>query len=152
MNCPFCASADLRVIDSRHIEDINATRRRRECMGCKVRFSTLETVSLHVQKRSGVVEPFLRQKIMDGVMKACRGRPVTNDDLARLAQKVEESIRSNGVSVVKSHDVGLAILPFLRNLDPIAYLRFASVYRAFTRIEDFEDAIYDLKKDIDKQG
>ena len=92
-------------------------------------------------KRSGVTEPFDRQKIVNGVRKACQGRPVSEDDLAMLAQEVEESIRASGSAEVEAHDVGLAILPPLRRLDVVAYLRFASVYQAFEDLEDFERAI-----------
>ena len=90
---------------------------------------------------AGVSEPFDRQKIVNGVRKACQGRPVSEDDLAMLAQEVEESIRASGSAEVEAHDVGLAILPPLRRLDVVAYLRFASVYQAFEDLEDFERAI-----------
>lgn len=96
-------------------------------------------------KRSGVVEPFSRNKVVAGVRRACQGRPVTDDQLAVLAQQVEEQLRSTGVSNVSSEEVGKAILPFLCELDEIAYLRFASVYRAFNSLEDFEHAIATLR-------
>lgn len=147
MHCPFCRHPDSRVIDSRTTDDGNAIRRRRECPNCHRRFSTLETASLTVMKRSGVVEPFSRDKIVLGVRKACQGRPVTDADLAQLAQKVEETIRSSGASQVDANEVGLAILPFLRELDDVAYLRFASVYQGFTSLGDFEAAIERLKHD-----
>jgi transcriptional repressor NrdR len=141
MNCPFCRHTDSRVIDSRTADDGTAMRRRRQCPECNRRFTTIETASLSVVKRSGATEPFSRNKILLGVRKACQGRPVTEDDLARLAQRVEEAIRAQGSAEIDAHEVGLAILGPLRELDEIAYLRFASVYQAFDSLEDFESAI-----------
>lgn len=141
MHCPFCRHNDSKVVDSRTSDDGTSIRRRRRCTECGRRFSTLETTSISVIKRSGVTEPFDRQKIVNGVRKACQGRPVSEDDLAMLAQEVEESIRASGSAEVEAHDVGLAILPPLRRLDVVAYLRFASVYQAFEDLEDFERAI-----------
>ncbi len=100
---------------------------------------------LAVVKRSGVTEQFSREKVVRGVRRACQGRPVNDDDLQQLAHRVEESIRSAGLAEIPSHEVGLAILGPLRELDGVAYLRFASVYRAFTSIEDFEKEIADLR-------
>jgi transcriptional repressor NrdR len=100
-----------------------------------------------VIKRNGVVEPFSREKIVSGVRKACQGRPVTDADLATLAQRVEESIRATGAAQVDANDIGLSILPPLRELDEVAYLRFASVYQAFESLEDFESAITLLRVD-----
>ena len=141
MHCPFCHNPDSRVVDTRIADDGASIRRRRECTHCKKRFTTLETSSFQVVKRSGVVESFSRNKVVSGVKKACQGRPVSDDQLAILAQQVEEQLRSTGVSNVSTNEVGKAILPFLRDLDVIAYLRFASVYRAFDTLEDFEEAI-----------
>ncbi|MBP2435976.1 transcriptional regulator NrdR family protein [Microbacterium amylolyticum] len=98
-------------------------------------------------KRSGAVEPFAREKVMSGVRKACQGRPVTDDDLAILAQRVEEELRQTGQSTFETNDIGLAILGPLRDLDEVAYLRFASVYRAFESLDDFEAAIAELRAD-----
>ncbi len=141
MFCPFCRYPDSRVVDSRTSDDGLAIRRRRQCPQCGRRFSTTETASLSVIKRSGIVEPFSREKIVSGVRKACQGRPVSDADLALLAQKVEESIRATGVSQVDANDIGLSILPPLRELDEVAYLRFASVYQGFDSLDDFEAAI-----------
>ncbi|MCP2032768.1 transcriptional repressor NrdR [Okibacterium sp. HSC-33S16] len=141
MFCPFCRHPDSRVIDSRTSDDGLSIRRRRQCPECGRRFSTTETASLNVIKRSGVVEPFSRDKVVSGVRKACQGRPVTDSDLAVLAQKVEESIRQTGTSQIDANEIGLAILTPLRELDEVAYLRFASVYQAFDSLEDFEAAI-----------
>ncbi|WP_111719700.1 transcriptional regulator NrdR [Homoserinimonas sp. OAct 916] len=145
MHCPFCRHPDSRVIDSRTTDDGVAIRRRRQCPECGRRFSTIETASLNVVKRNGVTEPFSREKIISGVRKACQGRPVTDTDLAMLAQKVEENIRATGVSQIDANEIGLTILSPLRELDEVAYLRFASVYQAFDSLEDFESAISDLR-------
>lgn len=154
MRCPFCRNDDSRVIDSRAAEEGTAIRRRRECPGCGRRFSTTESASLTVVKRHGVREPFSRDKIIAGVRKACQGRPVTEADLARLAQAVEEHLRGSGASQLDSRDVGIAILAPLRELDEIAYLRFASVYQDFATLADFEAAIEQLRHDgvVSKYG
>ena len=141
MHCPFCRYPDSRVIDSRTSDDGASIRRRRECPQCNQRFSTTETASLMVIKRSGVIEPFSRDKIVNGVRKACQGRPVTEADLAVLAQKVEEAVRATGSAQIDAHDVGLAILEPLRQLDEVAYIRFASVYQGWETLEDFEQAV-----------
>ena len=146
MHCPFCHNPDSRVVDTRIADDGASIRRRRECTHCKKRFTTLETSSFQVVKRSGVVESFSRTKVVSGVKKACQGRPVSDDQLAILAQQVEEQLRSTGVSNVSTNEVGKAILPFLRDLDVIAYLRFASVYRQFDTLDDFEQAIQALRE------
>ena len=145
MHCPFCRHDGSRVVDSRTSEDGTSIRRRRECPKCGRRFTTIETASLSVHKRSGAVEPFSRDKVVTGVRRACQGRPVSDNDLALLAHKVEESIRATGQALVESHDVGLAILGPLRDLDEVAYLRFASVYSDFSSLEDFETAIAELR-------
>jgi transcriptional repressor NrdR len=139
--CPFCRNPDSRVVDSRIQDDGAAIRRRRQCPECGRRFTTLETTSLTVTKRSGAGEPFSRSKIINGVRKACQGRPVTDDDLALLAQEVEETIRAAGSAEIQAHEIGLAILGPLKKLDQVAYLRFASVYQDFESLEDFETAI-----------
>jgi len=145
MHCPFCRHNDSRVIDSRTTDDGTAIRRRRQCPECGRRFTTVESASLSIVKRSGVTEPFSRQKVLVGVRKACQGRPVTEDDLALLAQRVEETVRSQGSAEVEAHEVGLAVLEPLRELDEVAYLRFASVYRAFESAEDFAKEIDALR-------
>jgi transcriptional repressor NrdR len=145
MHCPFCRNPDSRVIDSRSTDDGAAIRRRRSCAECGRRFTTQETVLLMVAKRSGVTEPFSREKIIAGVRRACQGRPVTEDALAQLGQRVEEAIRATGNAEMPSHEVGLAILGPLRELDEVAYLRFASVYRGFESIDDFEKEIESLR-------
>ena len=145
MRCPFCRHADSRVVDSREVDEGQIIRRRRSCPECGRRFTTVEEPVLAVVKRSGVTEPFSREKVVRGVRRACQGRPVDEDALQQLAPRVEEAVRSTGCAEVPSHEVGLAILGPLRQLDEVAYLRFASVYRSFTSIEDFEKEIADLR-------
>ncbi len=145
MRCPYCRHGDTRVVDSRDTDEGAAIRRRRSCPSCARRFTTVETVLLQVVKRSGALEPFRRDKIVLGVRKACQGRPVDEDALALLAQEVEETIRASGLGEVPADEVGLAILGPLRRLDEVAYLRFASVYRSFESLTEFELEIAALR-------
>lgn len=145
MHCPFCQNPDTKVVDTRISDDGHSIRRRRECPECSKRFTTLETTMLLVVKRSGNVEQFDRNKVISGVRKACQGRPINEDDLKMLGQKVEEDLRSRGLAQVKSDEVGKAILKPLRDLDMVAYMRFASVYQNFENLEDFQRAIDELK-------
>jgi transcriptional repressor NrdR len=141
MHCPYCRGTDTRVLDSRVADDGQSIRRRRSCNDCERRFTTVESMQLTVVKRSGATEPFSREKAIAGVRKACKGRPVTEDQLALLGSQVEDTVRSAGWAEIPAHEVGMAILGPLRELDEVAYLRFASVYRAFTSAEDFETEI-----------
>ena len=149
MQGPFCRHHDTRVLDSRAADDGAAIRRRRQCLQCDRRFTTVEQVTMAVVKRSGTTEPFSREKVISGVRKACQGRPVSDSDLARLGQQVEEAIRATGSAEVPSHEVGMATLPPLRELDEVAYLRFASVYRSFDSLADFETEIALLRVEQD---
>lgn len=146
MHCPFCRHTDTRVLDSRVAEDGTSIRRRRQCPVCERRFTTLEQMQLVVVKRSGVVEPFSREKVVTGVAKACKGRPVSEADLARLGQRVEETLRASGQAEIPADEVGLAILGPLSELDSVAYLRFASVYKHYDTVEDFEAEIETLRR------
>src|SRR5690349_12820510 len=141
MHCPYCRHTDTKVLDSRVSEDGTAIRRRRRCESCEKRFTTVELMQLTVLKRSGATEPFNREKAIAGVRKASKGRPVSEDDLACLGQTVEDTLRTEGAAEIPAHEVGMAILGPLRALDPVAYLRFASVYKAFTSADDFEEEI-----------
>ncbi len=145
MRCPYCRHPDSRVVDSREHDEGQVIRRRRSCPECGRRFTTVEEAAVAVIKRSGVTEPFSRAKVINGVRRACQGRPVDEDALALLAQTVEETVRASGAAEIPSDEVGLAILGPLRELDEVAYLRFASVYQAFSSIDDFEKAIADLR-------
>jgi transcriptional repressor NrdR len=152
MHCPYCRHTDSKVLDSRVAEDGTSIRRRRQCPSCERRFTTVEQMQLVVVKRSGVVEPFNRDKVISGVRKACKGRPVSEDQLARLGQLVEDSIRASGQPEVPADEVGVAILGPLRELDQVAYLRFASVYRQFRSVEDFEAEIALLRVEQEPTG
>ena len=137
MHCPFCKNTDTKVLDSRVADEGGAIRRRRVCAECEKRFTTIEQMQLMVAKRSGATEPFVRDKAVAGVAKACKGRPVSADDLARLGQQVEDVLRDRGAAEIQAHDVGMAILEPLKQLDEVAYLRFASVYKSFESADDF---------------
>ena len=139
MHCPFCRHPDSRVVDSREVDEGAAIRRRRSCPECGRRFTTLETASLTVVKRSGASEPFSRVKVIDGVRKSFSGRPVDEDALARLGQQVGETVRASGAAEIGTREIGLAILEPLSELDEVAYIRFASVYKDFTEAKDFEE-------------
>ena len=152
MHCPFCRHTDSRVMDSRATDDGASIRRRRQCPECGKRFTTVETAALSVVKRSGATEPFSREKIVNGVRKACQGRPVSDDDLAVLAQRVEETLRASGSAELDAYEIGLAILGPLRELDEVAYLRFASVYRQFESADDFETEIALLRAEKEPEG
>ena len=141
MYCPFCHHEQSRVVDSRLVDGGVAIRRRRECTQCQGRYTTVEKSVLLVVKRNGLTEPFSRDKLIRGVHRACQGRPVTEDSLKRLAQQVEETVRGHGSSQVDANAIGLAILEPLRELDEVAYLRFASVYKSFDSAQDFESEI-----------
>lgn len=147
MRCPYCRSLDDRVIDSRLTEDGAAIRRRRECSSCTRRFTTFErteTVGLRVVKRSGGREPYDRGKIISGLRKACVNRPISDGDVEKIADEIEETIRSSGTAEVSTQEVGLAVLDRLRDLDEVAYVRFASVYRDFQELTDFEREVGQL--------
>ncbi len=144
MHCPFCRNSDTKVLDSRLAEEGGAIRRRRSCLACEKRFTTIEQMQLTVVKRSGATEPFTREKAIAGVRKACKGRPVSEDELACLGQQVEDALRASGTAEIAAHEVGLAVLEPLKSLDEVAYLRFASVYKSFDSVDDFAAEIAEL--------
>jgi transcriptional repressor NrdR len=143
--CPFCRNTDTKVLDSRVAEDGGSIRRRRSCTECGQRFTTMELMQLTVAKRSGASEAFSRDKVVSGVRKACKGRPVSEHDLECLGQAVEDALRGSGQAEFPAHEVGMAILAPLRDLDEVAYLRFAAVYKSFESAEDFEIEIAELR-------
>ena len=149
MRCPTCGTDDDRVVDSRPATGGEAIRRRRECASCDSRFTTFERIELpelHVRKRGGVLTAFSRDKVLDGMAKAAKGR-VEAEELELAAASVERSLRASGEREVTSEQVGLTVLSHLRDLDPVAYVRFASVYKDFQGPEDFEKELHSLKKD-----
>jgi transcriptional repressor NrdR len=148
VRCPWCAVDDDRVVDSRLADEGAAIRRRRECLTCGRRFTTFERVDelpLWVVKRSGEREPFDRSKIVVGVRAATKNRPVTEDQMTELAQQVEDALRERG-NEPTSQQVGLAVLDHLKALDDVAYVRFASVYKGFEDVGDFEREVGLLAK------
>ncbi|MGQ0678815.1 MAG: transcriptional regulator NrdR [Actinomycetota bacterium] len=151
MRCPFCSHSEDHVVDSRMADEGRAIRRRRQCEKCGQRYTTyerIEEIPLLVQKRSGTREPFDKEKLISGVRKACKNRPVSSDDLERLAEDVMEAVKEEGSSVVMSASLGLQILERLRVMDDVAYLRFASVYKDFQELDDFEKELGLLQKKL----
>jgi transcriptional repressor NrdR len=147
VRCPACAHLDDKVVDSRQADDGATIRRRRECLACGQRFTTferLEEVPLVVTKRSGDRVPFDRSKIVEGIASATKGRPVTDDRIAEVAADLEDQLRLAGPEVT-SEEIGLAVLDHLRELDQVAYVRFASVYKGFDDPADFQREIRLLK-------
>jgi transcriptional repressor NrdR len=141
MRCPRCDVDDDKVVDSRAAEDGSAIRRRRQCLACGFRFTTyerFEEAPIVVVKRSGGREPFERAKIVAGVRQAAKYRPITEDQVEALAAEIDDELRLSGVGEVTTQDVGVAVLDRLRSLDPVVYLRFASVYKGFEDPSDFE--------------
>lgn len=149
MVCPYCHSQETKVVDKRDNNDSGVTRRRRECLSCRKRFTTyerIETISLNVLKRSGKIEEFDREKLKKGIMKAIKKRDLTEPQIEELLDDIELKLLNRKTNTVKSTDIGQMVLTRLKKLDTIAYLLFASVYRDFDTIEDFEVAIQELKK------
>jgi transcriptional repressor NrdR len=149
VRCPNCGDDHDRVVDSRPAHHGAAVRRRRECHRCTHRFTTFERIEqpgLTVRKRSGVSRPFSRDKVLDGMLRASKGR-VGREPLEVAAAAVEQAVRELGVAEVSSEQVGLRVLAELRALDPVAYVRFASVYKGFEGPEDFESELLELRKD-----
>lgn len=147
MRCPFCRGADDKVVDSRLAEEGAAIRRRRECLGCGRRYTTFERIEglpLVVRKRSGVAEPYDRAKLQAGIERAATGR-IDDAVVARMVDEIEEEVRDRGAEVA-SDQIGVAVLERLRALDAVAYLRFASVYKGFEGLEDFEREVVELQK------
>jgi transcriptional repressor NrdR len=140
MRCPWCGASDTRVVDSRPAEEGAAIRRRRACDACGRRFTTFERaygVGLRVIKRDGSKEPYDREKVAAGIRKAIKNRPVTEEQVGDLTRRVEERLRRKGPEVT-AQEVGVEVLGELRRLDEVAYLRFASVYKDFQEVTDFE--------------
>jgi transcriptional repressor NrdR len=156
MRCPYCESEEDKVVDSRLAEEGRAIRRRRECIGCGRRYTTFERaeeVPLLISKRSGDEEPFDRSKVIEGVRRACKNRPVSEADILAIADDVEEAMRSDVRRPVPSAEIGREVLERLRLLDEVAYLRFASVYKDFQELDDFERELgLLLKKSPPKAG
>jgi transcriptional repressor NrdR len=148
VRCPYCQADDDKVVDSRPAEDGGTVRRRRECLGCGRRYTTQERVvelPLMVRKRSGLKEPFERSKLDAGLERAVAGSQVAPAAAVAMATEIEEEARAEGPEVT-SEWLGLAVLERLRALDPVSYLRFASVYKGFEEVSDFEREVGELSK------
>ncbi len=148
MKCPYCASADFKTLETRDSPD-NTTRRRKECLECGKRFTTyeyVETVELMVRKKDGKLERFDVNKTIRGVQKACEKRPVNMDQINELASFVRQAIMRKGKDEVTSKEIGDLVMKYLRELDRIAYIRFASVYKKFEEPEDFRRLLLEVKK------
>ena len=149
MKCPFCGSKGNKVVDKRETPDLKSTRRRRECLSCKRRFTTYERVEeadLVVIKKDGKRVMFDRNKLRMGIMKACEKRPVTQEQIDRLIDKIENDLRKRKSTEVKSFVIGDLVVKRLKKLDKVAYIRFASVYREFTDIQSFQKELKRLLK------
>ncbi|HET7482663.1 MAG TPA: transcriptional regulator NrdR [Actinomycetota bacterium] len=155
MICPYCATEEDKVVDSRVAEEGRAIRRRRECLNCGRRYTTFERaeeVPLLVLKRNGVEEPFLSEKVVAGIRMATKNRPITEAAILELAEDVEETMRLDPRRPIPSADIGREVLERLRELDEVAYLRFASVYKDFQELDDFERELARLVKKSPPKG
>lgn len=149
MHCPYCNATDTKVIDSRLVTDGNQVRRRRECQACGERVTTFESAELlmpRVVKQDGKREPFDEAKLRHGLAKALEKRPVSMEQMDAAASRIQHELRSTGEREVNSRDIGEAVMKQLRELDEVAYVRFASVYRSFQDISEFRDEIDRLEK------
>ena len=144
MYCPFCGAFDTKVIDSRLVAGGNQVRRRRECVDCKERFTTYETAELlmpKIVKTDGTRQPFDEDKLRSGIMKALEKRPVSIEEIEAFINRVKYRVRSTGEREIKSLELGEAVMAELRELDEVAYVRFASVYRSFQDLNEFKEEI-----------
>jgi transcriptional repressor NrdR len=149
MKCPFCLHAESKVVDSRETSDLDSTRRRRECLDCGKRFTTyerLETVELAVVKKDGRREAFSKDKLTRGFLKACEKRPISREKIDASVAAIEAALRKSDRQEVSSKKVGELVMDQLKKLDHVAYVRFASVYRSFRDIAQFEKEIKLLKQ------
>ena len=148
MRCPFCGNTEDRVVDSRESREGEVIRRRRECTRCQRRFTSYEKIEMlpfQVVKRDQRREPYDRQKLMRGLQVACRKRPVPQDELERVADSIETAMHDSGEREISSQQLGRMVMKRLRELDPVAYVRFASVYRRFEDVDAFVKELHELK-------
>ncbi len=149
MRCPFCGHLEDRVVDSREAQDGQATRRRRECLGCERRFTTYERVEESLPalvKKDGRRENFDRRKVVEGIRRACQKRPVSQERVEEMATQVERRLQETGEKEIRASAVGELVMELLRAEDPVAYVRFASVYRDFRDVGEFTAAVEGLKE------
>lgn len=149
MKCPYCNNSDTKVIDSRPVEDGLAIRRRRECEKCKKRFTTFEKIEnslLVVVKNDGRRESFDRNKLINGLLKACEKTKITYEDVEKIAERIERALNNTMEKEIESKMIGALIMDELRNLDQVAYVRFASVYHKFTDVNTFVQEVNRLQE------
>lgn len=147
MKCPYCQESETKVVDSRLLKEGTSVRRRRKCEGCEKRFTTYETIEIsmpNIVKLDGRRESYRREKIADGIQKACQKRPISTEQVERIIENIERSMREISEKEVSTKQIGNLVMMYLRNLDPVAYIRFASVYRKFQDVEEF---VNDIKLD-----
>ena len=147
MHCPFCGADDTKVIDSRLVAEGNQVRRRRQCLTCAERYTTYETAELvmpRIKKSDGGREPFNEDKLRSGIDRALEKRPVSREDVENAINRIKHNLRTTGERELPSRAVGEAVMAELRNMDGIAYIRFASVYRDFQDVQDFSEVVRDL--------
>jgi len=149
MKCPFCGYMESKVIDSRLTEDKESIRRRRECERCAKRFTTYERIEnqpIAVIKKDGTRQPFDRNKILGGLIRACIKRNINTEVMGKIVDEIESEIRNNPLNEISSKDIGDLVLKHLKNLDKVAYIRFASVYKHFDNIEEFTKELKELQQ------
>jgi len=154
MHCPFCAAVDTRVIDSRLVSEGNHVRRRRECITCEERFTTYESAELvmpRIIKQDGIREPFNEDKLLAGLTKALEKRPVSIEKVEEAINRIKAILRATGEREIPSREVGEKVMKELRDLDEVAFVRFASVYRSFKDLNEFRQEIDRLSKDTSTQ-
>ncbi len=145
MRCPFCEANETKVVDSRLLKEGLSVRRRRKCEACERRFTTYESIEIQmpvVVKLDGRREPYQKEKILKSIGKACGKRPISTEQIERVVDNIEKNILEISNKEIKSKDIGQLLMHYLRNLDPVAYIRFASVYRTFQDVEEF---VHDLQ-------
>ncbi len=155
MKCPFCSSLESKVIDSRLAKEETSIRRRRECLECGSRYTTyerVEEVELQIVKKDGVREPFDRSKILSGILKACEKRPISIDVIESFVSSLERELQEKGDREVDSREIGEMVIKKLYEIDEVAYVRFASVYRSFKDVNQFMSELKDLLKDKEENG
>lgn len=140
MKCPYCQADDTKVVDSRLLKEGFSTRRRRKCETCERRFTTYETIEIHmpvIVKLDGRREPYNRDKLLNGIEKACQKRPISIEQIERVVDNIGKNALEISDKEIGSKEVGKLVMQYLRNLDPVAYIRFASVYRKFHDVDEF---------------
>jgi len=154
MKCPYCVKGKSKVVDKRDIPEFDSIRRRRECLNCGKRYTTYERIELtglSVIKKDGKRESFNRDKLLAGVLKSCEKRPIPREEVEKLVNEVEANLRTHEEKEIPSTEIGKHVMKRLKDLDNVAYIRFASVYREFTDLRSFEKELTKLRKSLEKR-